>query len=79
MLIIIAACCHSTCCQYGACNFQQVLLVHRRQRDLSDCDEYVQLTNQVELTWLIIVLHPRYKTFYFLTVGWEQTWIDEAL
>ncbi|KAJ7086543.1 hypothetical protein C8R44DRAFT_650830, partial [Mycena epipterygia] len=27
----------------------------------------------------IIVLHPRYKTFYFLTVGWEQTWIDEAL
>lgn len=28
---------------------------------------------------MIIVLHPRYKTFYFLTVGWEQTWIDEAL
>ncbi|KAF7377412.1 hypothetical protein MSAN_00162800 [Mycena sanguinolenta] len=35
--------------------------------------------NGVKLTWLIIVLHPRYKTFYFLTVGWEQTWIDEAL
>ncbi|KAJ7823330.1 hypothetical protein B0H14DRAFT_2370218, partial [Mycena olivaceomarginata] len=25
------------------------------------------------------VLHPRYKTFYFHTVGWEQSWIDEAL
>lgn len=45
----------------------------------TDCNEYVQSTNGVNLTWLIIVLHPRYKTFYFLTVGWEQTWIDEAL
>ncbi|KAJ7805863.1 hypothetical protein B0H14DRAFT_2382340, partial [Mycena olivaceomarginata] len=25
------------------------------------------------------VLHPHYKTSYFLTIGWEQTWIDEAL
>ncbi|KAJ6481126.1 hypothetical protein C8R45DRAFT_772808, partial [Mycena sanguinolenta] len=24
-------------------------------------------------------IHQRGKTFYFLTVGWEQTWIDEAL
>ncbi|KAJ7758884.1 hypothetical protein B0H14DRAFT_2404308 [Mycena olivaceomarginata] len=63
----------------GLAALKQVLLIHRRQQDLSDCDEYVQSTNQVELTWLIIVLHPHYKTFYFLTVGWEQTWIDEAL
>ncbi|KAJ7716708.1 ribonuclease H-like domain-containing protein, partial [Mycena metata] len=52
---------------------------HAANTGLAVLNKYYSFTDDSEIYRIAMILHPRYKTFYFLTVGWEQTWIDEAL
>ncbi|KAF8164056.1 ribonuclease H-like domain-containing protein [Mycena galopus ATCC 62051] len=56
-----------------------IAIRHAANTGLAALNKYYSFTDDSEIYRIGMILHPRYKTFYFLTVGWEQTWIDEAL
>ncbi|KAJ7855970.1 hypothetical protein B0H14DRAFT_3644873 [Mycena olivaceomarginata] len=53
-----------------------IAICHAANTGLIVLNKYYSFTDDSEIYQIAMILHPRYKTFYFLTVGWEQTCID---
>ncbi|KAH9010106.1 hypothetical protein EDB84DRAFT_1280083 [Lactarius hengduanensis] len=54
-------------------------LRHAAKTSLQVLNKYYSYTDHCDIYRLSILLHPRFKTYYFTHHKWPQGWIDEAL
>ncbi|KAH9009544.1 hypothetical protein EDB84DRAFT_1280411, partial [Lactarius hengduanensis] len=54
-------------------------LRHAAKTGLQVLNKYYSYTDHCDVYRLSILLHPRFKTYYFTHHKWPQGWIDEAL
>jgi hypothetical protein len=58
---------------------QHPAIRHAANTALAVLNKYYSLTDDSIVYRIAMLLHPRYKTFYFRDRKWKESWINEAL
>ncbi|KJA12993.1 hypothetical protein HYPSUDRAFT_152090 [Hypholoma sublateritium FD-334 SS-4] len=59
-------------------NFVSLVVRHAAHRGYLMLNKYYSLTDDSSVYRIAMILHPKYKTKYFVDAGWEHLWIQVA-